>query len=440
MPASPLDSALYRDLFGDVEVGQLFADAAEIRAMMLVEGALAKVQGQLGVIPETSAHAIHRAAHELQLDPASLAGPTGQNGVPVPGFVAAFREEMNAPEHAQYLHWGATSQDIIDTGMAMRICQALAILDVRLASLLQRLGDLAEAHATTPMLARTWGQAAVPTSFGAVVASWGAPLARQRDRLAEVRRGIEVVTLSGAAGTLSAMNKGAEVRATLANALDLADPGASRHSTRDGQAALASWITGVSNGLGKFGEDLIFLAATGIGEVRLSGAGSSSTMPQKSNPVAPSVLAALARLNTALNSAMQGASVHANQRDGAVWFAEWLTLPQMILGAARGLATGNEIAASLTPVPNVMSANIEATGGAVFAEALTFELARQMPRPEAQAAVKALVAETSAGGLTLQEALGNKFSDIDIEKVFSTTHQLGTAPDEARAFARACRS
>ena len=439
MPATPLDSALYRDLFGDVGVGQLFTDTAEIRGMMLVEGALAKAQGQLGVIPDTSAHAIHRAAHELQLDPASLAEATGQNGVPVPGFVAAFREEMNAPEHAQYLHWGATSQDIVDTGLALRLRQALSILDARLLALLARLGEMADAHATTPMVARTWGQAAVPTSFGAVVASWGAPMLRHRARLAEVRTAVEVVSLSGAAGTLAAMDKGTQIRAALAQALDLSDPGASWHSTRDGPAALAGWITGVSGGLGKYGEDLIFLAATGIGEVHLSRAGSSSTMPQKSNPVGPSALVALARLNSALNGAMQSAAVHANQRDGAAWFTEWLTLPQMIIAAARGLATANEIAVTLTPNPDAMSANIDATGGAVFAEALTFELARAMPRPEAQTKVKSLVVDASANGSTLLEVAKKALTDIDIETVFSATHQLGIAPEDARTFAKACQ-
>ncbi len=438
MPATPLDSALYRNLFGDIEVGKLFTDSAEIRAMMLVEGALAKAQGQLGVIPETSAHAIQRASLELQIDPASISVETGQNGVPVPGFVAAFRAEMNAPEHAQYLHWGATSQDIIDTGLALRIRQALAVLDTRLASLLERLANMASAHAATPMIARTWGQAAVPTSFGAIVASWGTPMLRHRERLAEVRKGIEVVTLSGAAGTLAATDKGAEVRTAIALALDLSDPGGSRHSTRDGQAMLAAWITGVSNGLGKFGEDLIFLTATGIDEVRIAGGGSSSTMPQKLNPVAPSVLVALARLNTSLNSAMQGAVVHANQRDGAAWFTEWLTLPQMILTCARGLATANEIAASMTPDTDAMMANIDATGGAVFAEALTFELARKMPRPEAQALVKALVSKARADGLTLEEAARKTHPEIDAESVFSATQQLGIAPEEARAFSSAC--
>ena len=439
MPATPLDSALYRDLFGDAEVGQLFTDTAELRAMMLVEGALAKAQGQLGVIPETSAHAIHRASHELQLDPAVLAEATGQNGVPVPGFVAAFRDAMTAPEHSQFLHWGATSQDIIDTALALRIRQALSALDARLLGLLGRLGEMAKAHAATPMVARTWGQAAVPTSFGAVVASWGAPMLRHHERLAEVRKWIEVAHLSGAAGTLAAMDKGAQVRAAFAQLLDLSDPGASRHSTRDGPAALASWISGVSSGLGKIGEDLIFLAATGIGEVRFTRTGTSSTMPQKSNPVGPSALVALARLNAALHGAMQSAVVHANQRDGAAWFTEWLTLPQMILATARGLATANDIATSLIPDPDAMSANIAATGGSVFAEALAFELAREMPRPEAQAKVKALVAKAHANRLTFQEAVQEDLTDIDFDTVFSAKHQLGTAPDDARTFAKACQ-
>ena len=143
--------------------------------------------------------------------------------------------------------------------------------------------------------------------------------------------------------------------------------------------------------------------------------------------------------HTALNSAMQGAAVHADQRDGAAWFTEWLTLPQMVLVVARGLATANHIANALVPDPKAMSANIDATGGAVFAEALTFELARAIPRPEAQATVKTLVGEANSRGMTFQDVAKENLTDIDIEKVFSATHQLGTAPEEARAFARACR-
>ena len=129
MATSPFDSMLYRDLMHDTEIGKLFADSAEVRAMMIVEGALAKAQAAVGLIPETAAAAIQRASLEIQIDPGALCAETGQNAVPVPAFVRLFREEMNAPEHAQFLHFGATSQDIMDTALMLRMRQALAILD-----------------------------------------------------------------------------------------------------------------------------------------------------------------------------------------------------------------------------------------------------------------------------------------------------------------------
>ncbi|MGB8623760.1 MAG: lyase family protein, partial [Paracoccaceae bacterium] len=242
MAVSPFDSALYRDLFHDAETGKLFTDSAEIRAMLLVEGALARAQGNAGLIPELSAAFIHRAAMEVQIDPAGLAAETGQSAVCIPALVKAFRKAVEAPEHAQYIHWGATSQDIIDTGLVLRLRQALALFSGRLDNLLDALAKLADAHQALPMAARTWGQAATPTSFGAVVASWGQPLLRDRARLAEMRPRVLQVSLSGASGTLSAMvPHGAEIRAALADALGLHDPGESWHSTRDGLAELSGW-------------------------------------------------------------------------------------------------------------------------------------------------------------------------------------------------------
>ena len=153
MAASIFDSPLYAHLFDTAEAGRLFSDTAAIRAMLLVEGALAKVQGGLGVIPELSAAAIHRATLEIQIDPGALAGATGENGVSVPGLIAAFRAEMNAPEHAQYVHWGATSQDIMDTGLMLRLRQVLALAEADLRIIIGNLGTQAREHAALPMTA-----------------------------------------------------------------------------------------------------------------------------------------------------------------------------------------------------------------------------------------------------------------------------------------------
>ncbi|MEY4698499.1 MAG: hypothetical protein RIT14_2927 [Pseudomonadota bacterium] len=432
MPASPADSALYRGLFLDDETAALFTDSAEVRAMLLVEGALARVQGNLGVIPETAAAFIDRSAREVMIDPAGLAAETAVNGVPVPALIAAFRKAMEAPDHARYLHWGATSQDIMETAQALRLRRVIDLWDARLQALTRQLARLARAHADLPMAARTYGQAATPTSFGAVVACWGHPLLRQRARLAGLRDDLAVVSLGGAAGTLSAMGQqGPAIRAGLAQALGLGDPGHSWHAERDSIGAFAAWMAGMVGSLGKMGEDLILMAQSGIAEVAISGAGGSSTMPQKQNPVGPSVLVALARQGIALSGAVQGAGLHRQQRDGAAWFTEWLCLPQLCILTGRALALALDLSQRITPDPAAMARGLEDGAGLIRAEEFTFLLARHMPRPEAQAKVKALCARARPGGPSLADLLAAEFPDLGL----TGQGGLGTAPDEARAFA-----
>lgn len=438
MPSSAFDSATFRTLFGDPETQRLFTDSAEIRAMLLVEGALARAQADAGLIPETAAAAIHRAALEVQIDPGALASATGENGVPVPALITAFQAEMQAPDHARYVHWGATSQDIIDTALILRLRQILTIHEARLRELIRTLGALAEAHADLPMGARTYGQRATPTSFGAVIASWGQPLLRHLDRLEHMRPRLLVVSLSGAAGTLSVMgDKGPEIRAGLAKALDLGDPGSSWHSARDTLAEISGWATGVSVSLGKMAEDLILMTQSGIGEVQLGPGGSSSTMPQKQNPVGPSVIVAVARHLIGLNSVMQDTGLHRQQRDGAAWFAEWLALPQICVGLGRALQTALDQVTRLSPDPDAMLRGLDDGLGLLYAEALTFALAQQMPRPEAASRVKALCAEARETGLSLQKLASREFPETNWAAELMPGQQLGQAPADAQAFARA---
>lgn len=432
MPASPADSALYRGLFSDDETAALFTDSAEIRAMLLVEGTLARVQGQLGLIPETAAAFIDRAAREVQIDPAAMAAETALNGVPVPALVTAFRKAMEAPDHARYLHWGATSQDIMETGQALRLRRVMALWDARLEALSRALGRLAAAHADLPMAARTYGQVATPTSFGAVVASWGHPILRHRARLVAVRDDLAAVSLSGAAGTLSAMgDEGPAVRAALAEALGLSDPGHSWHAERDRIGAFSAWMAGLTASLGKMGEDLILLTQSGMGEVAISGAGSSSTMPQKQNPVGPSVLVAVARQVIALDGVIQNAGLHRQQRDGPAWFAEWLTLPQICILTGRALALALDLAQRIQPDPQAMARQLDDGSGLIRAEEMTFALSRHIPRPEAQAKVKELCKRAKPGGPSLVALVAEEFPAAALP----ASPNLGTAPDEARAFA-----
>lgn len=311
----------------------------------------------------------------------------------------------------------------------------IALWEGRLEGLLAALGALAAAHADLPLAARTYGQVATPTSFGAVVAGWGWPLHAQRAALAALRPALLRVSLSGAAGTLSAMGEaGPAVRAGLAKALGLDDPGHSWHSDRTGIAALAGWMGSTTAVLGKLGEDLILLTQSGIGEVQIAGAGASSTMPQKQNPVGPSVLVALARQVVALAGVLQDAGLHRQQRDGAAWFAEWLSLPQACILTSRALGLAQDLAGRITPNAVTMARNLTAGGGLIHAEALSFALATRMPRPEAQAVVKRLCREVEATGTALPDLAARDFPGTDWQAVL-TQGGLGQAPTEARAFA-----
>ncbi|WP_297340276.1 adenylosuccinate lyase family protein [Pseudophaeobacter sp.] len=435
MAGSVFDSQIYGDLFTSGDVGRLFTDTAEARAMLLVEGALARAQGAAGVIPQDSAAAIGRAVMEVALDPGTLRKPTGQNGVPVPGLIAAFRAEMNAPEHAQYVHWGATSQDIMDSALMLRLRQALALIEDDLKLALDALAKLAQTHASLPMAARTYGQHATPTSFGAVVATWGAPLLALVGELPPLRRDCLLLSLSGAAGTSGALGpKAGEVRAEMAKALGLTDPEASWHTDRTSVLRLMDWMVRVNLALGKLGEDCIALVQTGIGEISLGGAGASSTMPQKQNPVAPSALVALARQGTGLLSILHGSALHQHQRDGAAWFGEWLCLPQIVLGAASAARTARDLCAGITPNAAAMNTALGAGLDMIHAETLSFALAAEMPRPEAQAVVKTLCREAGASDTPLRRLVARDFPQLDVQTLFDPVAQLGAAPTEALRF------
>ncbi|MGC8202101.1 lyase family protein [Aliiroseovarius sp. PTFE2010] len=440
MAASPLDSALYHKLFSHADTATLFSDSAELRAMLLVEGALAKVQGAAGVIPEVSGAFIHRASMELQVDPGGLADQVAVDGVPVPALVAAFRKAMEAPEHGQYVHWGATSQDIADTGRALRLKRVIGIWDTQLRDAIRALGTLAHSHADLPMAGRTYHQAATPISFGSYVAQWGRPLMAQLARLDAVRDATLRVSLSGAAGTNAALRgKGGDVRAGLAQALGLADPGATWHTERDGLGTLAGWAATTAGVLAKMGGDIALMTQSGRGELRLGDSGGSSTMPQKRNPVLPLTMQTLGRQVQAQAAIIQSAIEHPEQRDGAAWFAEWFAVPPLCIALSRQIEIAGALAAQIQPSHDAMAQLIDPDGlGLIYAEALTFALAAQMPRPLAQQAVKDICAEAQQTGRSVVDIAAARHADLDKSR-FTPAAQMGDAPAQARAFADAAR-
>jgi 3-carboxy-cis,cis-muconate cycloisomerase len=427
MAVSPFDSALWAGFWGDPEIGPFFSDAAEIHAMLAVEGALARVQGALGIIPGPSAAAIAESAAKTEIDPSELAPGAAKAGAPVPALVAALRGRLDA-EHAAWVHWGATTQDIMDTGLVLRLTGVLAVLDGRLERLVAALAGQAAAQRDTVIAARTRGQIAMPTTLGAKIAVWTMPLIRHRARLAELRPRVLCVSLAGAAGTNAALaGRGREVMAALAADLKLAPAEMPWHAARDGIAELGGWLALVTGSLGKIGQDLLQLGASEVGEVTAGTGGGSSTMPNKANPVAADALVTLARLNASALGTLHQAMVATQERDGVAWALEWFALPAMC--AAAGAATRHALALAdgLAAHPERIAATFAEDRGMMLAEAAVFALAEKMPRPEAQALVYAAVAAARDGGGRLAEALADRAPDIAWPAVFDPSRHTGDA-------------
>jgi len=432
---SPFDSAIYRELLQDDETAELFSDTAELRSMIRVEATLARVQGELGVIPDASAREIYRAISDVQIDPASLAAATRRDGIPVPALVAALRTAMSSNEHAQYLHWGATSQDIMDTGLILRLQGVCKIVEQRLKILLQALADKAEVHAELPMAARTRAQIATPTSFGAVIAAWGSPLLDHLEALAQLNPRLLRVSLAGASGNSTALgDKAGAVRTALADELKLGDSTFSWHNDRSMLVEFASLLTRISGSLAKIGEDVILATQPEVAELRLAQGGGSSTMPHKNNPVLAETLVSLFRMSTAMEGLMTQAMLHRQQRDGVAWALEWHALPQICMASAKALAMAHDLARELEPDADAMEARLSSGNGLVYAEAISFKLAETLPRPEAQDEVKRLCAQALEQGGSLSQLVAQKFPEIDWSVLATPAAQLGDAPDQARAF------
>ncbi|WP_284179256.1 lyase family protein [Rhabdaerophilum sp. SD176] len=387
MAIHTLESALYGDLFDDPELQPLLSDAAEIGAMITAEKALARVQGKAGMIPAEAALALETALDRVMIDPGDLRAATARDGVVAPGLVAALRKQID-PDLAPWLHWGATSQDIADLALVLRLRAVIDLFDSRLEALVAALAELARAHRDTPCLARTRTQIAAPTLFGLRVANWLQPLQRHRQRLHEIRPRLQVVQLGGAAGNLSAFGpRGLEIMDALADDLGLgrAEPW---HGGRDRLVEFGLLLVLIATSIGRIGADLVSLAQSETGELGFEGAGGSSTLPQKQNPVIAEVLVALGRSAAGQGSGLPQAALHATERDGAAWTLEWLTLPPLMATTGAALRLAREAVSRLRVDTGRMVANLAATRELVMAEAATFALAAASDRNQAAAIVR----------------------------------------------------
>ncbi|MCX7567059.1 lyase family protein [Sulfitobacter sp. F26169L] len=429
MAASVFDSPLYAHLFPTGEAGRLFSDTAALRAMLLVLGALARSQAALGVIPDLSAKAIQRATMEIQIDPGAIARATGENGDCVEGLVAAFRAEMNAPEHAQFVHWGASSQDIMDTALMLRLRQLLLLAEQDLRTIIAALAQQASEHAQTPMTGRTNGQRLTPTSWGAVVADWGHALCDLVEALTVLRASSLYASLSGSAGTGSPLGpQAAQTRAGLATGLGLNDPARCWHVDRGPIQRIADWLGQVTNVLSRMGVSLIALTSPEIAEVRML------AFSRQQGPVGPAAMLALGHQMNGLRAALSAATHHAHQGDNAAFFTEWMVLPQIALGTASALQHAKIVTQNMKADTDRMAATLGDRHGIIHGEALTYALAREMPRPKAQAETARLCHAAQDQGVPL-EKIARAAYPVLTQDLFDPARSLGQAPVDARAFA-----
>ena len=335
MSISAFDHPVLGALLGDAETARFFSFEADLAAMLAFETALAQAQAALGLIPTDAARRIAETCLDFAPDRSQLAAGAARDGVVAPVLVALLREAVGAP-YAAFLHKGATSQDVVDTSLTMRLKGVCVLLEARLVRLMNVLDGLAARDGAIPLMAHTRMQRALPFAAADKLRAWREPLQRALVRLVELKPRLLTVQFGGPIGARGDLDgKGDAVAAELATRLGLADAPCWQVE-RDAIGEFASWLSLVAGALGKLGQDAALMAQNEIGEVRLAGGGGSSAMAHKSNPVGAEVLVALARFCAGQLGTLHQALVHENERSGAAWTLEWLVLPSMV--AATGAA------------------------------------------------------------------------------------------------------
>ncbi len=323
-------------LFGDDEAASLWSVETQIDRMLAFEAAWTRALGAVGKVDAQAADRTAAAILGFKPDIDDLAQGTAQDGVPVPALVRQIRGFAELPT---MVHTGATSQDVMDTALALTLRDVSALVANRLEHLEAGLVRLDAAVGSCQMTGRTRMQAALPIRVSDRIRTWRLPLMDHGTRLLQVRPRVEIVQIGGAVGDGAAMGSDGEaITASVAATLGLAVPPASWHARRDGVADYAGCLSLISGTLGKMGQDICLMAQQGVDEIRLSGGGGSSAMPHKKNPVLAELLVTLARFNAVQLAGMHTALIHEQERSGAAWALEWMILPQMAMAASRGLA------------------------------------------------------------------------------------------------------
>jgi 3-carboxy-cis,cis-muconate cycloisomerase len=423
------------DLYGDPDLNEYFGQTAHVEAWLEVERELAAAQADVGLIPEAAAREIKLAAVLERIDLVVLRERTQIVGYPILPLIE--QVASGRPDSVgRFLHWGATTQDIMDTGDALRYRGALEVLAGRLQMVGDALAELTKANRSTVMAGRTHGQHAVPTTLGAKTATWLDEFGRHVDRTIATCGRVATVELFGAAGTSAAMGPAsAAVRAALAQRLGLGVREVPGHTTRDDLAELAFVLGSICATSGKVAREVTALARTEIGELRESDGflrGASSTMPQKQNPIYSEAIIGLSSVAIHQVPIFLSSMQAVHERATGEWQAEWDTMPLLFALTAAALALLTELLAGLQVDRVRMRANLELDGGQIMAEAVMMAAAPLVGRDRAHALVYSASTRARHERMSLADTLRDDLSpelqaQIDLEHVLAPGSYTGDA-------------
>jgi 3-carboxy-cis,cis-muconate cycloisomerase len=436
LASTVFDSILFRDAFGTTKMREIFSDHALIQRYIDVEIALAKAEARVGVIPAEAAEVIARESKIDLIDFDHMRHETDIVGYPILPLVHQLVKMCG--EAGRYVHWGATTQDIMDSAVALQVRDALDVVETDVRELRKILAGLAHLHRDTPMAGRTHLQQALPVTFGYKVAIWLAMFDRHQQRLAELRPRVSVVEFGGAAGTLASLgDKGFAVQQAMAEELKLGVPPTTWHVARDGFAEALNLLAIVTGSLGKIALDIMIMASTEFAEVYepfIKGRGASSTMPQKRNPISSELMLAAAKAVRQHAGLMVDAMIHDFERATGPWHAEWIAIPESFILTAGALHQAKFALGGLIVDTDRMKHNLDLSKGLIVAEAVMMGMAPFTGRQQAHDIVYDACRTVNEKGGTLAEALvalpevTKHFDRAAIDRLTDPANYLGLAP------------
>ncbi|AIR69925.1 MULTISPECIES: class-II fumarase/aspartase family protein [Dickeya] len=437
MASNVLDSILFRDSFGTPEMRAIFDDHELIRKYVEVEIALAKAEARCGVIPQEAAEEIAKTCNADTLDFDLLRHETEIVGYPILPLVHQISKQAGAS--GGYVHWGATTQDIMDTAVVLQIRDAFDLIDADIKSLRKILADLALRYRDTPMAGRTHLQQALPITFGYKAAIWLDMFDRHAERLEQARPRILVGEFAGAAGTLASLgDKGLAVQKAMMAELKLGVPTSTWHVARDGFAEAVNLLAVITGSLGKIAYDVMLMASNEFGELYepfVKGRGASSTMPQKRNPISSELMLACAKGVRQHAGLMLDAMVQDLERATGPWHAEWIAIPESFVLAAGALNQAKFMLSGLIVDEQAMAKNLDMTKGLIVAEAVMMGLAPYMGRQDAHDVVydACRIVNTQGGRLAdvlnAMPQVSSRLEPALIERLTDPVNYLGIAPE-----------